>query len=88
MEFTPKAAAPNGRAREGNRTMRRETIEMSYFARCHVCSELILAERAPPAGRDCGVCGTADLRSHQTNDNYFDVVMRVRRPHRRARRAA
>jgi hypothetical protein len=65
--------------------MPREMFEMNYFPRCNRCSELILAESGAPVGRECGACGTLEAHSHPTNDNYFDVVMRVRRPHRRAR---
>jgi hypothetical protein len=68
--------------------MRRETIETSYFGRCCFCSEIIVAERHPPAGRECVWCSDVDVRSRPTNDNYFEVVMRVRKPTRRGPRSS
>ena len=67
--------------------MRRETIETSYFARCHFCSEIIVAEKAVPSDHDCGWCGKPALYSRPLNDNYFDFVMRARRPARRSGRS-
>lgn len=71
--------------------MRRETIETSYFARCHFCSEIIVAERDVPSDHDCGWRGKPELYSRPLNDNRYEFLMRVRRPARRAvrsRRAA
>jgi hypothetical protein len=65
--------------------MGRETIEMSIFARCHFCSEIIVAERTPPSAEECW-CGRSGNDTQPKNDNYFDVVMRARRPSRRRAR--
>jgi hypothetical protein len=66
--------------------MWRETIETSTFARCHFCSEIIVAERTPAIAQQCGECGDGGSYAQPMNDNYFDVVMRVRRPARRSAR--
>jgi hypothetical protein len=64
--------------------MRRETIEMSYFATCGFCSEIIVAERIPMRGRKLG--GKGDRRSSPMNDNWFRVLTQDKSAPRRARR--
>ena len=59
--------------------MWRETIETSTFARCHFCSEIIVAEPTPAIAQQCDGCGDGGAHAQPMNDNYFDVVMRVRR---------
>jgi hypothetical protein len=66
--------------------MWRENIETSTFARCHFCSEIIVAERTPATAQQCE-CGDGGAHLQPMNDNYFDVVMRVRRPARRTARS-
>jgi hypothetical protein len=63
--------------------MWRETIETSSFARCGFCSEIIVAERASTPAQQCDWCAQGGVRPPM-NDNYFDVVMRVRAPLRKA----
>jgi hypothetical protein len=66
--------------------MWRETIETSTFGRCHFCSEIIVAERTSPITQQCDWCGGDGMHAQPMNDDYFDVVMRVRRSVRRAAR--
>jgi hypothetical protein len=64
--------------------MRREAIEMSYFARCSFCSEIIIAERIRPTADGRSSHGAADLRKRPTNDNYLGAVIEFSRPRGRA----
>jgi hypothetical protein len=60
--------------------MRRETIEMSYFAKCGFCSEIIIAELTPVRGRKPGG------KVNRMNDNRFRVMTQDQPAPRRARR--
>lgn len=51
--------------------MRREAIEMSYFATCGFCSEIIVAELMPARGQK--PVGSAERHSFPVNDNLFRV---------------
>jgi len=73
------------RIRRREEFMWRETIETGTFARCHFCSEIIIAEQTPPSADRCW-CGKRVVDTQPMNDNYFDEVMRVRRPSRRTAR--
>ncbi|MGZ8371644.1 MAG: hypothetical protein ACXW3G_01785 [Rhodoplanes sp.] len=72
----------HGGAPAEEQLMWRETIETSTFARCHFCSEIIVAEPTPAIAQQCDGCGDGGAHAQPMNDNYFDVVMRVRRPAR------
>lgn len=60
--------------------MRRETIEMSYFARCGFCSEIIVAELMPIGGRKLS------NQMERMNDNRFRVMSQDKPAPRRVRR--
>jgi hypothetical protein len=60
--------------------MRRETIEMSYFAKCGFCSEIIIAELVPVRGRKLGGKAT------RMNDNRFKAYTQDKPAPRRAGR--
>lgn len=59
--------------------MRRETIEMSYFAKCDFCSEIIVAELMPATGR------RLSTRMDRMNDNRFRVMSQEKPASRRRR---
>lgn len=53
--------------------MRHETIEMSYFAKCGFCSEIVVAERLPIQGRNLGG------KLGRMNDNRFRMTVKSER---------
>jgi hypothetical protein len=59
--------------------MRHETIEMSYFATCGFCSEIIVAEQMPVRARK--LVGKMD----RMNDNRFRVLAQDKSARVRAR---
>jgi hypothetical protein len=60
--------------------MQRETIEMSYFARCGFCSEIIVAERLPIGGLKLSG------QTERLNDNRFRIMAQSKPAQRRVRR--
>lgn len=66
--------------------MWRETIETGIFARCHFCSEIIVAEQTLPPTQERDWYGQGGICVRPSNDNSFHAVVRMRKPVRRATR--
>ncbi len=63
--------------------MWRETIETGISARCHFCSEIIVAERTSSPMLECDWHRQGGMPARPSNDNSFHAVIRMRKPVRR-----
>jgi hypothetical protein len=75
--------------RQGSRKnlMWRETIETGNFARCHFCSEIIVAERTSSPMLECDWHRQGGMPARPSNDNSFHAVIPMRKPVRRITRS-